>query len=308
MSAGGGKKAIIAALTANAGIAVAKFVGAAITGSASMLAEAVHSVADTSNQGLLLFGQKRAEQEADELHPFGYGRNRYFYSFVVALVLFTLGSVYALYEGVHKVQHPEELSSPIVAVVILLIAIGLETYSFTTAIKESRPLKGAGSWWRFIRTSRSPELPVVLLEDTGALVGLLFAFAGVGLTMLTGDPVWDGVGTLAIGALLGVIAVILIVEMQSLLIGEGATPKEDGLIRANLVDGEHIDRVIHLKTQYLGPEEILVAAKVAFVPGLDIAAIASAIDAAEARVRAAVPAARVIYLEPDLYRERAGTA
>ncbi|WP_039800392.1 cation diffusion facilitator family transporter [Nocardia araoensis] len=302
MSAGGGKKAIVAALTANAGIAAAKFVGAAITGSGSMLAEAVHSVADTGNQGLLLLGQQRAAKEADELHPFGYARNRYFYSFIVALVLFTLGSGYAIYEGIHKIQHPEELSSPIVAVVILVIAIALETYSFTTAMRESAPLKGDASWWRFIRNSRSPELPVVLLEDTGALIGLIFAFAGVGLTMLTDDPVWDGIGTLAIGVLLGVIAVVLIVEMQSLLIGEGATPQENRLIRANLVDQTRIDRVIHLKTQYLGPEELLVAAKVGVVPGLDIAAIAGAIDEAESRVRTAVPAARVIYLEPDLYR------
>ncbi|MET9289668.1 cation diffusion facilitator family transporter [Nocardia beijingensis] len=302
MSAGGGKKAIVAALTANAGIAAAKFVGAAITGSGSMLAEAVHSVADTGNQGLLLLGQRRAAKEADELHPFGYARNRYFYSFIVALVLFTLGSGYAIYEGIHKIQHPEELSSPIVAVVILVIAIALESYSFTTAMRESAPLKGDASWWRFIRNSRSPELPVVLLEDTGALIGLIFAFAGVGLTMLTDDPVWDGIGTLAIGGLLGVIAVVLIVEMQSLLIGEGATPQENRLIRANLIDETRIDRVIHLKTQYLGPEELLVAAKVGVVPGLDIAAIAGAIDDAESRVRTAVPAARVIYLEPDLYR------
>ncbi|MEU6831445.1 cation diffusion facilitator family transporter [Nocardia beijingensis] len=302
MSAGGGKKAIVAALTANAGIAAAKFVGAAITGSGSMLAEAVHSVADTGNQGLLLLGQRRAAKEADELHPFGYARNRYFYSFIVALVLFTLGSGYAVYEGIHKIQHPEELNSPIVAVVILVIAIALETYSFTTAMRESAPLKGDASWWRFIRNSRSPELPVVLLEDTGALIGLIFAFAGVGLTMLTDDPVWDGIGTLAIGGLLGVIAIVLIVEMQSLLIGEGATPQENRLIRANLIDETRIDRVIHLKTQYLGPEELLVAAKVGVVPGLDIAAIAGAIDDAESRVRTAVPAARVIYLEPDLYR------
>ncbi|MFE7744507.1 cation diffusion facilitator family transporter [Nocardia sp. NPDC057455] len=307
MSAGGGKKAIIAALTANAGIAVAKFVGAAITGSGSMLAEAVHSVADTGNQGLLLLGQQRAAKEADELHPFGYARNRYFYSFIVALVLFTLGSGYAIYEGIHKIQHPEELSSPIVAVVILLLAIALESYSFATAVRESAPLKGDASWWRFIRNSRSPELPVVLLEDTGALIGLVFAFAGVGLTMLTHDPIWDGIGTLAIGGLLGVIAVVLIVEMQSLLIGEGATPEENRRIRTSLVDETRIDRVIHLKTQYLGPEELLVAAKIGVVPGLDVAAIADAIDDAESRVRAAVPAARVIYLEPDLYRTELAT-
>ncbi|MBF6178034.1 cation diffusion facilitator family transporter [Nocardia otitidiscaviarum] len=307
MAAGGGRKAIIAAMSANGGIAVAKFVGAGITGSASMLAEAVHSVADTCNQGLLLFGQRRAAQEADNLHQFGYGRNRYFYSFVVALVIFALGSLYALYEGVHKVQHPEELSSPMVAIVILGIAIVLETFSMITAVKESRPLKGDASWWRFIRTSRHPELPVVLLEDAGALIGLILAFGAVSMTVVTGDPVWDGIGTLCIGVLLGVIAIILIVEMKSLLIGEGATAKDDELIRERLVDGTRIDRVIHLKTQYLGPEELLVAAKVAIVPGLEIADIAAAIDDAEARVRAAVPIAKIMYLEPDLYRATADT-
>ncbi|WP_072687939.1 cation diffusion facilitator family transporter [Rhodococcus marinonascens] len=305
MSANGGKKAILAALGANAGIAVAKFAGFLITGSSSMLAESVHSVADTSNQGLLLLGHKRSERAADELHQFGYGRSRYFYSFVVALVLFSLGSLFAIYEGFHKIQHPEDLTSPLVAVVILLIAIGLETFSFVTAVRESLPLKGRATWWGFIRTSRSPELPVVLLEDTGALVGLFLALGGVGLTMLTGDPIWDGVGTLCIGVLLGIIAIILIVEMQSLLIGEGATADEEARILAALVDGEKIERVIHCKTQYLGPEEILVAAKVAVASGSDIGAVAAAIDEAEARVRGAVPAARRIYIEPDLFRAQA---
>jgi cation diffusion facilitator family transporter len=302
MSAGGGKKAILAALSANLGIAIAKFAGAAITGSGSMLAEAVHSVADTGNQGLLLLGQKRAEQEADELHPFGYGRNRYFYSFVVALVLFSLGAMYAIWEGIHKIQHPEQLSSPVVAVVILGIAAGLEGFSFVTAMRESAALRAGASWWRFIRNSRHPELPVVLLEDTGALAGLLLALLAVVLTMLTGNPVWDGIGTFGIGILLGAIAIVLIVEMQSLLIGEGATPEQNRTIRENLVDGSRIDRVIHLRTEYLGPDELLVAAKVAIKPGLDIGDIAQAIDAAEARVRAAVPAARLMYIEPDLYR------
>ncbi|MFD3506327.1 cation diffusion facilitator family transporter [Nocardia sp. NPDC058666] len=303
MSASGGKKAIIAALTANAGIAVAKFIGAFITGSAAMMAEGVHSVADTSNQGLLLFGQRAAAKDADELHQFGYGRNRYFYSFVVALVLFTLGSVFAIYEGIHKIQHPEELSQPIVAIVILVIAIGLETFSFLTAVRESRPLKGNATWWRFIRNSRSPELPVVLLEDTGALIGLVLALGGVGLTMATDDPVFDGIGTLSIGILLGIIAIVLIVEMKSLLIGEGATPEQGRIIREKLVDGSKIVSVIHMKTEYLGPDEMLVAAKVALAPHLDIAEVAEAIDAAEMRVRTAVPTARLIYLEPDLYRK-----
>lgn len=301
MSASGGTKAILAALAANAGIAVAKFVGFLVTGSSSMLAEAVHSVADTSNQGLLLLGQNRAKKAATQLHPFGFGRSRYFYSFVVALVLFTLGSVFALYEGIHKISHPEELSSPAVAIGVLLVAVCLEGYSFRTAVHESRPLKGRASWWQFIRTSRSPELPVVLLEDAGALVGLVLALVGVGMSMLTGDPVWDGIGTVGIGLLLGVIAIILIIEMQSLLIGEGATPAEDQAIQAALVGGA-IDRVVHLKTQYLGPEELLVAAKVAVGGDETSAGIAAAIDAAEERVRAAVPAARVIYLEPDLDR------
>ena len=306
MSTEGSTRAIIAALIANAGIAVAKFVGFLITGSSSMLAESVHSVADTSNQGLLLLGQRQSRREADPLHQFGYGRSRYFYSFVVAMVLFTLGSVFALYEGYHKISHPAELTSPIVAIAILVVAICLEGYSFRTAVKESRPLKGSGSWWRFIRNSRNPELPVVLLEDTGALVGLVFALAGVGLTMLTGEPVWDGVGTIAIGVLLGIIAVVLMIEMHSLLIGEGATGEQDRAIRAALEQTDNIDRLIHLRTQYLGPEELLVGAKIALAPSTDLATVAATINAAEAAIRAAVPAAQVIYLEPDLDRALTG--
>lgn len=303
MSAEGSKKAIVAALAANAGIAVAKFVGFAITGSSSMLAEGVHSVADTSNQGLLLLGQKRAAQQADRLHPFGYGRARYFYSFVVALVIFSLGALFALYEGYQKIRHAHDhgLESPLVAVAILLVAVVLEGYSFHTAQRESRPLKGDATWWGFIRNTRSPELPVVLLEDSGALIGLLLALGGVGLTMLTGDPVWDGIGTVAIGLLLGAIAIVLMVEMKSLLIGEGATDAEEAAILEAL-PGDGVDRVIHLKTQYLGPEELLLAAKIAIAPGSSAAAIARAIDAAESRVRTAVPQARVIYLEPDIDR------
>jgi len=292
----------VAALVANAGIAVAKFIGFLITASSSMLAEAVHSVADTSNQALLLFGQRRSRKEATELHQFGYGRSRYFYSFVVALVLFSLGAAFALYEGYHKISHPTPLTSPMVAVAILVVAIGLESYSFRTAVVESRPLKGSGTWWQFIRHSRNPELPVVLLEDTGALLGLLLALLGVGLTVLTGNPIWDGIGTAMIGVLLGVIAVILMIEMHSLLIGESATAQELQSIEAALVATEHVERVIHLRTQYLGPEEMLVGAKIALAPGAELTTVAAAIDRAEAAVRVAVPAATVIYLEPDLDR------
>lgn len=301
VAAEGGTKAILAALFANAGIAVSKFVGFLITGSSSMLAESVHSVADTSNQGLLLLGQKTSKRRATKAHPFGYGRERYFYSFIVALMLFTLGSAFALYEGIHKVQHPEELSSPMVAVVILVVAIALETYSFRTAIVESRKLKGDKTWWAFIRQSKTPELPVVLLEDAGALFGLVFALFGVGLAVVTGDPIWDGIGTLMIGVLLGVIAITLIVEMKSLLIGEGAGEGELETIVNELTSGD-VERVIHIRTQYIGPEELLVAAKLGLRGGLDMADVATAIDEAESRVRAKVPSARLIYLEPDLYR------
>ncbi|MFD5249427.1 cation diffusion facilitator family transporter [Amycolatopsis sp. NPDC058340] len=301
MSAGGGTKAIIAALVANAGIAAAKFTGFLITGSSSMLAESVHSLADTSNQGLLLLGQKTSQRKATRTHPFGFGRDRYFYSFIVALMLFSLGSVFALYEGIHKISHPEELTSPLVAVGILVVAIGLESYSFYTAIQESKKIKGDAGWWAFIRQAKTPELPVVLLEDAGALLGLIFALAGVGLSVITGDPVWDGIGTVTIGVLLGIIAIILIIEMKSLLIGEGASEADLDVIVDELAAGK-VERVIHIRTLYIGPDEMLVAAKLALVPGLETADIAQAIDDAEARVRAKVPTAKLIYLEPDLDR------
>ncbi|MFF2556203.1 cation diffusion facilitator family transporter [Nocardia sp. NPDC058058] len=301
--ASGSRQAVLAAFAADVGITIAKFIGAALTGSGSMLAEAAHSLADSANQGLLLIGRKRAEQEPDQLHPFGYGRNRYFYAFVVALVIFSVGSLYSIEEGINKIRHQEELSDVGIALAILVVAMGLESYSLLTATRASSPLKGRNSWWRFIRTTRNPELPVVLLEDSGALIGLVLAFAGVGLTALTGNPLWDGIGTIAIGVLLGCIAVVLIIEMQSLLIGEGATPDEEQRIRTALVDGGGaVTRVLNLKTQYLAPNDLLVAAKVSMTSGLDINAAALALDDAEARVREAVPAAGNVYLEPDLYR------
>jgi cation diffusion facilitator family transporter len=303
MSAGSGSRAIIAALAANAGIAAAKFIGYLITGSSSMLAESVHSVADTSNQGLLLLGKKRAEREATAEHPFGFGRDRYFYSFVVALLLFSLGAVFSLYEGVHKIADPHPVESPLVAIGILAVAIVLESYSFRTAIHESRPLKGDRSWWRFIRESTQPELPVVLLEDFGALVGLALALVGVGLAMITGNGVWDGLGTVGIGVLLGAIAVVLIIEMKSLLIGEGAGPTTLRTITQAL-EGGRVERVVHIKTQYLGPDELLIGAKIALAPGLRLEDVAQEIDDAEQRIRAAVPEARIIYLEPDLDRSQ----
>jgi cation diffusion facilitator family transporter len=302
LSTGGGGKAIVAALGANLAIAGAKTVGAVITGSSSMAAEAVHSFADSGNQVLLLVGGRKAARDADERHPFGHGRERYFYSFVVALVLFTLGALFAVYEGIHKIEHPAELETPAVAITILLFAIVAEGFSFRTAIGEAKPLKGDQSWASFIRHSKAPELPVVLLEDFAALIGLVLALVGVTLALVTDDGVWDGIGTLSIGILLGVVAIVLAVEMKSLLIGESASRSAVDAIRTALVDGTTVLRVIHLKTLHLGPDELLVAAKIAVAPGLALPEVARAIDAAEVRVRAVEPLARQLYLEPDLDR------
>ncbi len=301
MSAGGGTKAIVAALGANLGIAVSKFVAFAITGSSSMLAEAVHSVADSGNQALLLVGHRRARREATEEHPFGYGSDRYFYAFMVALVIFSVGALFALYEGVEKLLHPHDVDKPVVALTVLVVAIGLESFSFRTAIVESNLVRGKASWVEFIRRAKAPELPVVLLEDLAALIGLLLALLGVGLTWITGDPVWDGIGTVCIGLLLAVVAAVLIMETKSLLIGESAAPEALVAIRNALVGGK-VDRLIHLRTMHLGPDELLVAAKIAFSGTPNVAEVAAEIDAAERRVRDVEPTATVIYLEPDLYR------
>ncbi len=301
MAGGGhGTKAVIAALLANAGIAVAKFVGFVITGSASMLAESIHSVADSGNQGLLLLGGRRARRQADESHPFGYGRERYFWAFVVALVLFSLGGAFAIFEGVEKIRHPHEVESPAVAIGILLFAIVLETYSFRTAIVEANKIRGDATWWQFIRRSKNPELPVVLLEDFGAEVGLLIALAAVSATLAFDDPVYDGIGTLSIGILLTGIAIVLAVEMKSLLLGETASPDVQVAIRSAIDDEPAVNRLIHLRTQHLGPDELLIGAKVSFVDGLSVGELAQAVNRVEANVRRHVPEARVMYIEPDV--------
>lgn len=300
MSAHGGSKAIIAALAANLGIAVTKFIAYFLTQSSSMLAEGVHSLADSGNQALLLLGGKRARREADERHPFGYGRERYIYAFIVSIVLFSVGGLFALYEAYHKWAEPHGIDSwHWVPVAVLVAAIGMESFSFRTAIVESNLVRGKQSWTQFVRTAKAPELPVVLLEDLGALVGLVLALCGVSLTLVTGDGRWDAAGTACIGLLLVVIAIVLALETKSLLLGESATKDQVTAIEAALV-GPGVPSVIHLKTLHLGPEELLVAAKIEVDVREGAAEIADAIDEAEARVRAAVPIAQRIYLEPDL--------
>ena len=299
MAAGGGTKAVLAALFANLAIAIAKFVGFAVTRSASMLAEGVHSCADTGNQALLLLGGRLAKREPTPRHPFGYGRERYFWSFVVSIILFTLGALFAINEGIEKLRHPHKLESLWVAIGILIFGIVVESLSFRTAIVESNKVRGKLSWGTFIRRSRTPELPVVLLEDLGAMFGLVFALIAVVLAEITGEPRWDGAGTLVIGVLLGIIAIVLAIEMKSLLIGESATEEDRARLRAVLDDSAEIDRVVDLRTQHLGPEELLVAAEVDFADHLSSDQMPAAIAAVEARLRAAVPAATNVYLEPS---------
>ena len=303
---GHGTKAIIAAFFANLGIAIAKFIGFLITASASMLAESIHSVADTGNQALLLLGGRRAKREPTTLYPFGYGRERYFWSFVVALVLFTLGSAFAVYEGLEKLGHPEEIESPGVAYGILSVAIVLETFSLRTAVIESRKVKGSLSWWSFIRRSKTPELPVVLLEDIGAEAGLIIALAAVTLSQVTDTPEWDGIGTLTIGVLLGIIAIVLAIEMKGLLIGEAAESDVQDKIKRAVESDADVVRLIHFRTQHLGPDELLVAGKVQFSADLSGERLAAAVNRIEDAIRAEVAIAELIYIEPDVERAATG--
>ena len=302
MQEDGSRRAIAAAFFANLGIAAAKFAAFLITGAASMLAEAVHSLADTGNQGLLIFGSARAKRKATLEHPFGFGRERYFWAFVVAMVLFSLGSVFAIHEGIDKLRHPHELVSPAVAVCVLVLAIALEGWSFRTAVVAAESVRGSESWWSFIRRSKSPELPVVLLEDLGALLGCVIALVGVTLSAAFGDPRLDAIGSIGIGALLGAIAIVLAVEMKSLLIGESAAKEVRGTIQGTIEASPAVRRLIHMRTLHLGPDELLVAIKVEFDAGLDLVSLASAIDDLESAIRRQTPIARVIYVEPDVTR------
>ena len=299
----GSRKAIVAAFSANLGIAIAKFVGFLITKSTGLLAEAGHSLADTGNQALLLVGSKRAQRERDAKHPFGYGSERYFWAFVVALVMFSMGGLFALYEGIEKLRHPHEAQSLGVAIGILLASIVMEGLSLRTAVREVGHAKTKGtSWLAFIRRSKSPELPTVLLEDTAALVGLVIALVGVVLAQVTGNARWDAVGSVAIGVLLIVVAFVLAREMKGLLLGESASSEVETLIVDAINGSPRVNQVIHLRTMHVGPDELLVAAKVEFDHDLSISDLSAAIDETERHLRAAVPVAKAVYIEPDVYR------
>lgn len=302
----GSRKAIIAAFFANLGIALSKFVGFLLTGSAGLAAESVHSLADTANQGLLMLGSKRSHREIDAEHPFGHTRERYFWAFIVALVLFSMGGLFAIYEGISKLRHPHETESIAIAIVILGVAIVLEGFSLRTAVREASALKPADqSYWRFIRESKSPELPTVLLEDVAAETGLVVAFAGVLLAHFTHNPRWDAAGSVAIGVLLVVVAFILGIEMKAMLMGEVASPHDRSALFRALRSHEHVQRVVYMHTEHLGPETLLVATKVLFDPALSAEAVARTIDEAEAQMRLAVPSARFIFIEPDVHNPHA---
>jgi cation diffusion facilitator family transporter len=308
MSAGEGTKAVVAALAANLGIAVTKFIAFFLTGSSALLAEAIHSVADSGNQGLLLLGTRQSRRRPTAEHPFGYGRERYIYAFIVAVVLFFVGGVFALYEAYEKISHPEPIASwQWVPIVVLVVAIGLESMSFRTAIQETNKIRGGASWVSFIRHARIPELPVILLEDFAALIGLVLALVGVGLTLVTGNGIWDGLGSGAIGLLLIVVATVLAIEIKSLLIGESAKPDQVRAIERVINSGDGASHLIHMRTVHLGPDELLVAAKFAVDPDQPAAEVTRWINATEARIREAVPIARVIYLEPDLQKTSVST-
>lgn len=294
-------KAVIAALVANLGIAIAKFAAFFVTGSASMLAEAVHSVADTGNEVLLLIGRGRSRRSRTAEHPFGFGRERYFYGFVVAVMLFTIGAAFSIYDGVHKILNGGELDSPIVAYVVLGLSIVLESFSLRTAIREVNQVREGRGWRQFIHSTKAPELPVVLLEDTAALLGLTFAFTGILLAQLTGNDKWDGAGSVAVGVLLACAAFIVGFETKSLLIGESASEDVTARIVASVENGPEQFRLIHLRTSHIGPDNLLVAGKIGVNGELTAADLAAGINATEKRIRAEVPIAETIYLEPDIF-------
>lgn len=301
MSTSGGNRAIVAALAANLGIALTKLIAWFFSGSSSMLAEGVHSLADSGNQLLLLLGGRQSRKKADAEHPFGHGRERYVYAFVVSIILFSIGGVFSIYEGIKKLEHPHPIDVWWLPLLVLVVAMFLEGFSLRTAMRESRPHKGTNSWFQFIRRAKAPELPVVLLEDIAALTGLVLAFIGVGLSIVTGSGVWDALGTLAIGLLLVTVAIVLGIETKSLLVGEGASDADTAAIIAAITGADDVERVIHMKSLYLGPDELMVAAKLAFSGDKRLGDVARSINEVEARIRRAVPAARVIYIEPDVW-------
>lgn len=297
------KAAVLAALLANVGVGISKFIAFLLTGASSMLAEAVHSVADSSNQILLLIGGRQSKQKPTRSHPFGYGRVHFLYAFMVSIVLFSLGGLFAVAQGVSKIKNPDALQSPLVAYGVLVVAIALEAWALRTVLSEARRFKPKHqSWWQYMQRTKSVNHVVLMLEDSAALIGLGLAAGGISLSLLTGNPIWDGVATLLIGGLLVAVATILFHEVKSLLIGEAADPAIENEMLQIILSVEGVDRVVDLKTLYIGPAELFIAMKVTVGSEDNAATVAWTIDEIEARLRKAFPAAEMIYVEPDLYK------
>ncbi len=294
------KKVVRAAMIGNGGIAIAKFVAWYLSGSVALLAEGVHSIADTANQGLLLLGMVLAARRNPAKYPLGRAKESYFWAFVVSLVLFFLGGAYAVYEGVNKLLHPGgELGSLIAPVVVLVVSIFLEGGTFYVAMTEFNKTRGKRSVKEAIVRAKDPTIPVVLLEDAGAMLGLTVALIAVIVTWVTGSPIADGIGSIVIGLLLCCIGAVLVYETHSLLIGEGVTPEAKQRAFDIVKETEGVDGVPQLLTMHLGPETVVVALKVRFRPGMKVEEIERVTDDIELRLRTAIPAMNKIFVEAD---------
>lgn len=297
--AGQGTGYIIRALAANFMIACAKGVGAVITGSGAMLAETLHSLSDCVNQLLLIVGLKQAARPPTEQHPLGQGRNLYFWSFMVAMLLFLGGGAYSIYEGIHKLQHPEPLSSPIVAIGILGFSLAIEGWAMSGALKAVKARRGARPLFQYLRETKDSDLVVIFGEDLAACIGLALALVAVGIAAVTGNPVYDAVGTLCIGAVLVGVAVFLAVEVKSLLLGESADPALRAVIDQCAAEDARIVKVLRTLTVQQGPGEIMVALKLQFTPDLTTATLVEAINQFEEKLQARAPEVRWSFVEPD---------
>ncbi len=297
MASEGSRTAVVAALTGNALIAVSKFVAAGITGSAAMMSEAWHSVADTGNQALLLRGIAQAKNAPDAQHPFGRGKETYFWSFMVAVMLFVGGAVLSFQHGIEALQHPHELENITINVIVLCVAFLIEGSVFLYAYREFKRARGTRSNWRTFRGTKDTAILVVLLEDTAALLGLLFALAGVFLSSVTDNPVWDAVASLMIGGLLATVAILLATETKALLIGEAASRSDRSGVMAAVLSLPEVRGVGRLLTMHMGPERVLVNIEVDFVDGLDASGVESAIDTVEQAIRSSLPQADNIFVE-----------
>ncbi|WP_294391911.1 cation diffusion facilitator family transporter [uncultured Sphingomonas sp.] len=295
---GNGKLVLYAALAANLGIAVAKFVAAVFTGSSAMLTEGFHSVVDSLNQILLLYGERRSRQPADAIHPLGYGRELYFWSFVVAILIFATGAGLSIYEGVLHILDPEPLGSPIVAYVVLAISIAMEGTSWLVAVREFSESRGDMGWWQAIRVSKDPTTFVVLFEDSAAIFGLIVAAIGITLAQVTGNPMWDGAASVVIGVALAFVAFMLARESKGLLIGERANPALIEAIRTAFDDQPEVTAVQEVVTIHTAPDRVFVAASVDFEDAVAVGRIEQLIADTEARLRQAWPQIANVYIKP----------